>query len=115
MPRIAFGPLLVLLPVAAWAAEPEFRPLFPEGTLDGWSVSDWSNVATDQKTEGLAWKLEDETLIGLNQRTWTYSQDEYADFVLKFEWKISAGANGGVGVRFPPEGDPAYEGLEIQI
>ncbi|MGE3316888.1 MAG: family 16 glycoside hydrolase, partial [Planctomycetaceae bacterium] len=38
-----------------------------------------------------------------------------SDFVLRIEWKIPKGGNSGVGLRFPPTGDPAHVGMEIQI
>jgi hypothetical protein len=40
---------------------------------------------------------------------------EYANFVFRFEFKLTPGANNGVGIRTPTEGDPAYVGMEIQI
>jgi hypothetical protein len=44
-----------------------------------------------------------------------YTKDEYADFVFRFEFKLSPGANNGVGIRTPLQGDPAYVGMEVQI
>ncbi len=44
-----------------------------------------------------------------------YSQDEFADFVFRFDFKLEPGANNGVGIRAPLTGDAAYTGMEIQI
>lgn len=44
-----------------------------------------------------------------------FTKEEYSDFVLRFEFKLTPGANNGLGVRAPLEGDVAYEGMEIQI
>ncbi|HOX39940.1 MAG TPA: DUF1080 domain-containing protein [Candidatus Brocadiia bacterium] len=44
-----------------------------------------------------------------------YTEKEYADFVFRFEFKLTPGANNGVGIRAPLKGDAAYEGMEIQI
>ena len=44
-----------------------------------------------------------------------YTVDEYADFIYRFEFKLTPGANNGVGIRTPMEGDAAYVGMEIQI
>jgi HEAT repeat protein len=44
-----------------------------------------------------------------------YTQKEYADFVLRFDFKLTPAANNGLGVRAPLEGDAAYAGMEIQI
>jgi len=40
---------------------------------------------------------------------------EYGDFVFRFEFKLEAGGNNGVAIRTPPQGNPAYVGMEIQI
>jgi hypothetical protein len=44
-----------------------------------------------------------------------YTQQEYGDFVLRFEFRLTPGANNGMGIRTPLQGDPAYAGMEIQI
>lgn len=43
------------------------------------------------------------------------SPDEYADFILRFEFKLEKSANNGVAIRAPLEGDPAFVGMEIQV
>jgi hypothetical protein len=97
------------------AADYGFSPLFPGDSLSGWNISDWSDLKTAQRVPGTPWKMENGVLYGLNKRTWIFSEKEYGDFVLKLETKISRGSNGGIGLRFPPEGDPAYKGMEIQV
>ena len=44
-----------------------------------------------------------------------YTAKQYANFVLRFEFKLPAGGNNGVGIRTPLKGIPAYVGMEIQI
>ena len=44
-----------------------------------------------------------------------YTQKEYADFDYRFEFKLTAGANNGLGIRAPLKGDAAYAGMELQI
>ena len=92
-----------------------FDALFPGDSLTGWRVSHWAGVHLPQQVAGTAWRIEGGVLYGLGKRTWIFSEGEYEDFVLTFEVMISPGANGGVGLRFPLEGDPAYKGLEIQV
>ena len=107
--------LLTGYTAALQAVEDGFGPLFAGDSLAGWKVSDWSNISTPQKVPGTPWKIEDGVLYGLNKRTWIVSAKEYGDFVLKFDSKISKGSNGGIGLRFPLDGDPAYKGMEIQV
>ncbi len=44
-----------------------------------------------------------------------YTDREYSDFVIRFEFQLTPGANNGLGVRAPLTGDAAYEGMELQI
>jgi len=44
-----------------------------------------------------------------------FTEKEYGDFIFRFEFQLTPGANNGIGVRAPLEGDAAYEGMEIQV
>jgi len=44
-----------------------------------------------------------------------YTEKQYSDFVLRFEFKLSPGANNGLGIRTPQNVDAAYFGMELQI
>jgi hypothetical protein len=44
-----------------------------------------------------------------------FTDREYADFILRLDYKLEPGSNNGVGIRAPLEGDAAYEGMEIQM
>jgi HEAT repeat protein len=44
-----------------------------------------------------------------------YTKDEYSDFDFRFEFQLTPGANNGLGIRTPMQGDAAYVGTEIQI
>jgi len=44
-----------------------------------------------------------------------YTDREYSDFIIRFEFKLPPGANNGLGIRTPTKGDPAYSGMELQI
>jgi hypothetical protein len=44
-----------------------------------------------------------------------YTQGEYKNFTFRFEFQLTPGANNGLGIRAPLQGDAAYEGMELQI
>jgi len=91
------------------AQEPGFTPLFNGKNLEGWLLVHTAN-------SGKGYLVEDGRIVcprdgGGNLLT----AGEYADFVLRFEFKTEPGGNSGVGIRAPLEGDIAYTGMEIQI
>lgn len=93
---------------AAPAAPPEgFTALFNGQDLSGWSVY-------DGKTE--AWKFVNGAASCVSPGGgWLQSDQHFSDFELRFEYRLSAGGNSGVSLRFPGTGNPALEGLEIQL
>ncbi|UJH90161.1 DUF1080 domain-containing protein [Antarcticibacterium sp. 1MA-6-2] len=44
-----------------------------------------------------------------------FTRKEYDNFIYRFEFKLTPGANNGLGIRAPLEGDVAYHGMELQI
>ena len=44
-----------------------------------------------------------------------FTNDDYGDFVLRFEFQLTPGANNGLAIRTPMGGHAAYEGMELQI
>ncbi|MNY03748.1 hypothetical protein D3C86_1363840 [compost metagenome] len=44
-----------------------------------------------------------------------FTKDEYSDFIFRFEFQLTPGANNGLGIRAPLTGDAAYQGMELQI
>lgn len=85
-------------------SEEGFYPLFDGKTLNGWQGG----------KDG--YEIKDGVLIckpkgGGN----LYTDKEYGNFVYRFEFKLTPGANNGIGIRTPMQGDPAFVGMEIQI
>ena len=87
----------------ARAAEGGFTPLFDGRTLTGW-VGDTAGYS-----------VESGAIVCGPKGTDLYTHSEYANFVLRFGFRLSPGANNGIGVRAPGTGDAAYEGMEIQV
>lgn len=45
-----------------------------------------------------------------------YTTEEYADFIVRLEFKLPPGGNNGLAIRYPGEGQSAYTGMtELQI
>jgi hypothetical protein len=44
-----------------------------------------------------------------------YTAKEYGDFIMRFEFKLTPGANNGLGIRTPLNVNAAYNGMELQI
>ena len=45
-----------------------------------------------------------------------FTEKEYSDFKVRFEFKLPPKGNNGLAVRYPGEGDPAYAGMcELQV
>jgi len=45
-----------------------------------------------------------------------YTEDEYEDFQVRFEFKLPAAGNNGLAIRYPGKGDTAYVGMcELQV
>ncbi len=99
-------PLDTAAPRLSAAEEAEgFLPLFNGRDLAGWTGGGGGYAAEDGKI------VVHPERGGGN----LFTEKEYADFVLRFEFKLTPAANNGLGVRAPLEGDAAYAGMEIQI
>ncbi len=42
-------------------------------------------------------------------------EKEYGDFILEFEFKLGERGNSGCALRAPMAGDPAFDGIELQM
>ena len=91
-------------PVPAEDPEVGFVSLFNGINLDGWTGN----------TEGYA--AENGELVCLKEGGGNlYVDQEYSDFILRFEFKLEAGGNNGLGIRAEQGKDAAYYGMELQI
>jgi len=84
-----------------------FTTLFNGKDLEGWKV-------LNGKME--AWGAEDGLMyVQGGGGGWLMTEKEYGDFELRLEFKVPVNGNSGVALRAPLKGDPAYQGMEIQI
>lgn len=89
------------------ASDEGFEPLFDGKSLKGWTLVN---------PKGPGYLVQDGILIcpaegGGN----LFTEREFSDFILRFEYRLSPGGNNGVGIRAPLKGNAAYQGMEIQI
>lgn len=92
--------------LSAEEAKEGFEVLF-----DGTSMHKWTGNTTDYITEEGNIVLYPSRRFGGN----LYTKDEFDNFVFRFEFQLTPGANNGLGIRTPLEGDAAYVGMELQI
>ncbi len=86
--------------------EPGFVSLF-----DGKTLAGWKHVGGPAGGYGVK---EGVIYCAPNGRRLNTEQ-QFSDFVLRFDFKLEDGSNNGVGIRAPADGDAAYLGMEIQI
>ena len=79
--------------------------------FDGTNMHQWTGNTTDYVTENGNMVIYPSQSFGGN----LYTKEEYGDFVYRFEFQLTPGANNGLGIRTPMEGDAAYVGMELQI
>lgn len=90
-----------------WArGEEGFDSLFNGRDLSGWQRAT-NAYAVDSATQVLYSKPPSGGYL--------YTQAVYSNFVFRFEFKLTKGANNGIGVRCPDQGFASREGMEFQI
>lgn len=94
------------VPIAA-QDDAGFVPLFDGRSLAGWKLVDG---------RGPGYVVEGNTIVCPKEGGGNlFTEREYSNFILRFEFKTEPGGNNGVGIRAPYEGDAAYVGMEIQV
>jgi len=86
--------------------ETDFVPLFNGTNLKGWV----GQIEGYQAKTGVLMALPRKS-----KGAKIYTAKEYADFIFQFEFKLTPGANNGVGIRAPLTGNPSKNAFEIQI
>jgi hypothetical protein len=91
------------------AAAGEWKTLF-----DGTSLDQWRGYKSDKAPDG--WKIVDGTLAKNTQVADLVTKDEFGDFELTIDWKISPAGNAGIFYRGTEAEDHIYwTGPEYQL
>jgi hypothetical protein len=93
--------------IAQHQEEKGFVALFNGKNLDGWVGNKQSYIVKDGKI------VVDPSADGIGGNL--YTAEEYSNFIFRFEFQLTPGANNGLGIHAPMEGDAAYLGKELQI
>ena len=99
-------------------AEEGFKPIFNGKDLTGWvyGTTKTKDGKAGENKAGVGYQIKDGVIYSTKTDGGNlYTEKEYANFVLRFEFKLTENANNGIGIRAPLTGDSAYEGMEIQV
>jgi hypothetical protein len=106
--------LLGLL-ASASRAKQETAPSPPRGFValfNGKDLTGWKSHGGNTK----AWKVDKGGILSVQGGGgWLMTEKEYSNFEVRLEYKVPVNGNSGVALRAPLKGDPAYQGMEIQI
>jgi hypothetical protein len=96
------------------AQDQGFTTLFNGKDLSGWIYGQREDGTENRSGKG--YQVENGILFTTKEDGGNlFTKNEYADFVLRFEFRLSENANNGIGIRAPLKGDAAYNGIEIQV
>lgn len=106
---------MAVMPLA-FGDESGFVPLFAaEGVPSGWSTRHWADVGEPAQGQP-SWTVKDGILTSSGDRgCWFLSDQEYGDFTLEYEFRLGPRGNSGLALRSPAQGDPAFDGMELQM
>jgi len=82
--------------------------------FDGKTTAGWRGYRMAAVPDG--WRVVDEALTRVAAGADLITEDEFANFELKLEWKISEGGNSGIMYRVTEDNEASYEsGPEMQV
>ena len=92
----------IVVSSSAFSAEVmSMRPLFNGKDLSGW--------------KGDGYIVEDGAIVCTPGGRNLVTEETFSNYVLDFQFKLDPGANNGLGIHYPGDGNAAYTGMEIQI
>ena len=99
--------ILVALGATALVAQGGFVDLFNGKDFTGWGA--------DGKTEMGGYIVKDGMIESTSKSRNLMTDRDFEDYILEFEFQLTPGANNGLGIHYPGDGNPAYTGMEVQI
>ena len=94
--------------------EQGFTSLFNGKDFTGWVYGRRANGTENRSGKG--YQIENGVIFSTKEDGGNlYTENQYADFVFRFDFKLTENANNGIGIRAPLEGDAAYVAIEIQV
>lgn len=81
--------------------------------FDGTNMHSWTGNTTDYVIED--GNIAIRPVPGKGSGGNLFTKEEFSDFIYRFEFQLTPGANNGLGIRAPLQGDAAYVGMELQI
>ena len=75
----------------------------------------WADVSKPPQ-DAASWVVKGGVLTSEGARgCWLVSEKEYGDFTIEYEFKLGPRGNSGLALRAPLLGDPAFDGMEMQM
>jgi hypothetical protein len=96
--------LFTLASTAQDSSEAGFAPLFNGVDLTGWHMMGQQDWHVDN---GILWTE--------GKGGWLRSDQRYADFIWRLEYRVTQGAVTGVFLRSAEQGDPTFTGMKIAL
>lgn len=83
--------------------EEGFTPIFNGQNLDDWTG--WKR----------GYEVQEGAIVCKKASLNLYTKRQFADFILRFEFKVAPAANNGIGIRAPLKGKASEFGMEVQV
>lgn len=98
---------LLLISCRDCSEEGAFESLFNGKDFTGWGGAG--------KAEQAGYLVKDGVIESTSKCRFLITEKAYENYVFKFEFQLTPGANNGLGIHYPGTGDPAYTGMELQV
>jgi len=101
----AFAVAVLMTTSSTMAGEKGFKSVFNGKDFEGWA----GPIENYEVVDGAI-------MCKKGKGGTIYTKEEYADFVVRFEFKLPPGGNNGLALRYPGKGNTAYVGMcELQV